>query len=90
MTLLGYPLVEILAAIGLENARPKRLRKLEYEYGVTGSFGDSRLLSPLFLRAALGCATLPFPQRTFRMRLDWPGQANQARCITQVFEEILQ
>jgi CRISPR-associated protein Csb3 len=90
MIMLGYPLVEILAVIGLENARPKRLRKLEYQYGVTGSFPDSRLLSPLFLRAALGCASLPFPRRTFRMRLDWPGQENQARCITQVFEELSQ
>jgi CRISPR-associated protein Csb3 len=87
LTMLGYPLVELLAAIGLENARPKRLRKLEYRYGVTGSPGDSDLLSPVFLRAALGCAPLPFPRRTFRMRLDWPGQENQARCITDVFEE---
>jgi hypothetical protein len=26
--------------------------------------------------------------RTFHMNLDWPGQANQARCITTVTEEI--
>jgi CRISPR-associated protein Csb3 len=89
MTMLGYPLVELLAAIGLENARPMRLRKLEYRYGVIGSSGDSGLLSPAFLRPALGCASLPFPRRTFRMRLDWPGQENQARCITDVFEEPL-
>ena len=90
MTMLGYPLVELLAAIGLENARPLRLRsKLEYRYGVIGSSGDTGLLSPAFLRAALGCAPLPFPRRSFRMRLDWPGQENQARCITDVFEEPL-
>jgi CRISPR-associated protein Csx14 len=87
MTMLGYPLVEVLAAIGVENARPDRIRKLEYRYGVVGASSDSDLLSPVFIRAALGCASLPFPQRTFRMRLDWPGQENQARCITEVFEE---
>jgi CRISPR-associated protein Csx14 len=87
MTMLGYPLVEILAAVGVENARPARVRKLEYRYGVIGACADSGLLSPIFIRAALGCASLPFPQRTFRMRLDWAGQENQARCITQVFEE---
>lgn len=90
MVMLGYPLVELLAAIGLENARPRRLRgKLDYRYGVIGSSGDSGLLSPAIVRAALGCASLPFPRRTFRMRLDWPGQENQARCITDVFEEPL-
>lgn len=89
MTMLGYPLVELLAAIGLENARPLRRSKLEYRYGVIGSSGDTSLLSPAFLRAALGCASLPFPRRTFRMRLNWPGQENQARCITDVFEEPL-
>jgi CRISPR-associated protein Csb3 len=90
MTMLGYPLVELLAAIGLENARPYRLRgKLDYRYGVVGSPSNTGPLSPVFLRAALGCASLPFPRRTFRMRLDWPGQENQARCITEVFEETL-
>jgi len=87
MTMLGYPVVEVLAAIGVENARPARVHKLEYRYGVVSSSADSDLLSPVFIRAALGCASLPFPQRTFRMRLDWPGQENQARCITEVFEE---
>ena len=87
MTMLGYPFVEILAAIGLTNARPKRLEKLEYRYGVIQPTPDSRLVSPLLARAALGCAPLPFDLRTFRMRLGWPGQENQARCITNVFEE---
>ena len=32
-------------------------------------------------------ARLPFPRRTFRMTLEWPGQENQARCITDVVEE---
>jgi CRISPR-associated protein Csx14 len=85
----GYPLVEILAAIGLANARPARLRKLEYRYGVVGRAhaSDPAHLPLPFVRAALGCAPLPFPFRRFRMDLDWPGQENQARCITTVSEE---
>jgi CRISPR-associated protein Csx14 len=39
------------------------------------------------LRASLGAPSLPFPTRHFTMHLDWPGQENQARCITSVDEE---
>jgi CRISPR-associated protein Csb3 len=83
---LGYPAVEILAAAGLSHARPlrpERRNKLLYRYAVLG--GDDLPL-PL-LRAALGCASLPFPTRTFRIALDWPGQEGQARCITDTIEE---
>ena len=84
---MGFPLVEILAAVGVTHARPARIDKLEYRYGVIG--GD-HLLDPLVLRAALGAESplvpgLPF--RRFCMRLDWPGKAGQARCITRVTEE---
>lgn len=82
----GYPVVEILAAIGLTHARPERpdrRNKLIYRYRVMA--GDS--LAPMLLRAGLGCADLPFPTRTFRVQLEWPGQANQARCITNTTEE---
>jgi CRISPR-associated protein Csb3 len=88
IAMMGYPLVEVLAAIGLTNARPKRLQKLEYRYGVIDGGAEHPFLSPLFMRAALGCTTLPFSMRTFRMRLGWPGQENQARCITDVSEEV--
>jgi CRISPR-associated protein Csx14 len=87
LTMVGFPLVEILAAIGLTNARPQRIHKLDYRYGVIGSSPARACYDPMFLRAALGGATLPFPQRIFRMRLGWPGQENQARCITDVVEE---
>jgi CRISPR-associated protein Csb3 len=83
---VGYPLVELLAAIGLTNARPKRISKLEYHYGVISANSESGVIDPVFVRAALGLAPLPFEMRAFRMNLDWPGQENQARCITTVQE----
>ncbi|MEZ5353751.1 MAG: type I-U CRISPR-associated protein Cas8c, partial [Bryobacteraceae bacterium] len=86
---IGYPLVEILAAIGLTHARPLRQRALEYRYGVVAAPDpEAELLDISLLRAAIGGETkLPFPQRTFRMSLDWPGQENQAKCIVRVIEE---
>ena len=87
--MLGFPLVEIFAAVGMSHARPSRVAKLEYRYGVLGG-GESTLLDPLFHRAALGAAESPVPGRPFRrfvMHLDWPGQEDQARCISQVTEE---
>ena len=87
--MVGYPLVELLAAIGLSHARPQRQKKLSYRYGiVAGNRDNNFLLAPIFLRAALGCAELPFSQRFFHMELGWPGQKNQARCILDVVEEI--
>lgn len=88
----GFPLVEILGALGLTHGRPRRPSrrdKLVYEYAVPGttSPGAPTLLPPSLLRAALGLAPLPFPLRRFRMLLDWPGQENQARAITTVTEE---
>jgi CRISPR-associated protein Csx14 len=89
---VGYPLVELLAAIGLTNARPRRpdrRDKLSYVYGVAGREGTEPALwlPPTLLRAALGACELPFPSRRFRMFLGWPGQENQARAITTVTEE---
>ena len=92
ITTVGYPLVEVLGAIGLTHARPQRLHdKLHYRYAALGlprlPDGENALHPPMFLRAALGCAELPFPMRIFQMQLDWPGQEGQARAITHVYEE---
>lgn len=87
--MVGFPLVEVLAAIGLGNARPERRDRLRYRYGVLGQ-SDGRLLDPLFHRAALGAGGSPVPgnpYRRFAMHLDWPGQEGQARCIAHVSEE---
>ncbi|MEO7733625.1 MAG: type I-U CRISPR-associated protein Cas8c [Kofleriaceae bacterium] len=88
---VGFPLVEVLGAVGLTHARPRRVTrrdKLLYRYGIAGrSHDDSLWLSPSLLRAALGVAPLPFPTRRFRMHLGWPGKEGQARAITTVIEE---
>lgn len=89
--MVGYPLVELLAAIGLQNARPERpdLRdKLSYRYGVS-----SLRLPTSYARVVLGAQALwqhpfqYFPIRIFRVRLGWPGQEGQARCIVDAQEE---
>lgn len=89
----GYPLVEVLAAIGLTHARPHRVKKLLYRYAIAGRDEydhpeGNELLPPTLLRAVLGGAALPFPTRTFTMQLNWPGKKGQARCITTVSEEM--
>jgi len=82
VSMVGFPLVELLAAIGLQHARPKREDKLTYRYGVSNA-----VLPTSFVRAMLGCQGMNFPMRTFRMRLGWPGQEGQARCIIDTREE---
>lgn len=80
--MVGFPLVELLAAIGLQHARPLRIDKLTYRYAVAAG------ALPLSLaRAVLGTAPLPFPSRTFCMRLGWPGKEGQSRCIVDTQEE---
>lgn len=83
---VGYPLVELLGAIGLTHARPRRLTKLKYRYGVVGTSREV-IWAPLsFLRAGLGASATPFETRRFQMFLSWPGKEGQARAITQVTE----
>lgn len=81
---VGFPLVELLAAIGLENARPVRVdrSKLDYRYAIW-----TTPLPTSLARCVLGVSPLGFPMRRFRMRLDWPGQEDQARCIVDAQEE---
>ena len=89
--MVGYPLVELLAAVGLQNARPQRpdaRDKLSYRYGLS-----NLRLPTVYVRAVLGAQALwqhpiqSFPIRIFRMRLGWPGQEGQARCIIDAHEE---
>lgn len=82
MNVVGYPLVELLAAVGLQHARPMMRAKLLYVYGVW----SGPLPLPL-ARAALGAQSLGFPMRCFSMVLGWPGKEGQARCILFSQEE---
>lgn len=84
----GYPLVEVLAAVGTAHARPVRLDRLAYRYAVFGSPSEDVAALPLPLaRAAISGVSVPFPTRTFLIRLGWAGQEGQARAITSVTEE---
>lgn len=82
--MVGFPLVELLAVIGLEHSRPLRpipRDKLRYEYGVPIA------PSPLTLmRAAVSAVKIGLPIRRFSMKLGWPGQEGQARCILDAKE----
>ena len=82
VSMIGFPIVELLAAIGLQHARPERQDKLTYRYGVSNA-----MLPTSFVRAVLGCQGMNFPMRAFRMRLGWPGKEGQARCIMDTREE---
>jgi CRISPR-associated protein Csx14 len=86
---VGYPLVELLGALGLSDARPLRgVDKLKYRYGIIGRADPKRALTflpPALLRAALGAAELPFATRRFRLCMARPDE--YARSITTVTEE---
>ena len=85
IVMVGYPIVELLAAIGLRHARPARESRLKYRYHAWGL-----PLGLAFARAALGALDPLWPgmpRRRFLMTLDWPGQEGQAKCITRVDEE---
>lgn len=82
---VGYPLVELLAAIGLQHARPHKINRLEYRYGVW-----TEPLPTMLARAVLGAQPLALPKggyRQFHMTLDWPGQEGQARRIKDCQED---
>ncbi len=85
MIAVGYPFVELLAAVGLQYARPVRVThgdSLNYRYYVSNA-----LLPTCLMRVAIGTPELGFPTRRFRMCLDWANQEGQARCIIHTEEE---
>jgi hypothetical protein len=47
-------------------------------------------LPTVLARAVLGAQGIGFPLRVFRMRLGWPGQEGQARCIIDAEEETVE
>lgn len=63
------PVVEILAAIGLEHARPNQYESRKVRYAVWG-----HPLPPMLGRAALAGADLKLPMRRFEFELDLSGK----------------
>jgi hypothetical protein len=63
------PVVEMLAAIGLEHARPDEFKTREVRYGLWKGF-----LPPVLARPALGGARVGVPLRIFRFTLDLAGK----------------
>jgi CRISPR-associated protein Csx14 len=63
------PVVEMLAAIGLEHARPDEFETRDVRYGVWNG-----LLPPVLARPALGGARVGIPIRIFRFTLDLAGK----------------
>jgi CRISPR-associated protein Csb3 len=80
MDSMGHPLVEVLAVIGLEDARPAVLDRLTYRYGVWRGPLDSALARP-----ALGCSAPGSLIRKFTASLGRPNQYD--RSIRHVIEE---
>jgi CRISPR-associated protein Csb3 len=74
------PVVEILAALGLEHARPVRFERGGVRYGVWKG-----LLPPVLARPALGGIRVGVPLRTFRFTLD---KAGQNEVVTFAQEEV--
>ena len=77
-----YPAVELLAAVGLTNARPAPTKsRLEWRYAAWGM-----MLIPSMARAALGVSLSSVPQRMFRMYLESPN--DRALSIANAKEEL--
>ncbi len=63
------PVVEILAAVGCEYARPREYKRRRVRYAAW-----SGLVPPILARAAFGGARIGIPVRTFRFALDLSGK----------------
>jgi CRISPR-associated protein Csx14 len=81
ITMVGFPLVELLAAIGLQNARPARINRLHYRYAVWAG-----RLPPILARAALCSRLEAFPACFFSLFLGEPNQFDRSILFAQ--EEI--
>jgi len=87
--MLGYPIVDVLAAVGMTNSRPNRIGPLHYEYGLLALSEERNLHLPILARAMLGsengfCKNL---RRNFEFFLIWSGKEGYSRSITEVREK---
>ncbi|WP_058867775.1 type I-U CRISPR-associated protein Cas8c [Chloracidobacterium thermophilum] len=76
---LASPVVELLAAIGLEQARPDEFKQHQMRYGVWQEF-----LPPILARAALGAVHVGVPLRIFRFTI---GLSGKNKIVTFAQEE---
>lgn len=77
-----YPVVELLAAVGLTHARPSPMRsKLEWRYAAWGM-----MLEPSLARAVLGISLPSIPQRVFRMFLEEPNDGGDLSIASSMEE----
>lgn len=84
ITAVGYPIVEVLAAVGLTHARPKQCGNLDYRYTVPVS-DEPVWYTTSLLRSALSLA-LHFDSRTFAVKMGWSSQPGKDRAITSIME----
>lgn len=90
MRVVTYPLCELMAIIGLQNARPKILSRTHYCYKVWSCLhiaGDHHpiMLSPILARAALGSDLLYLRTRAFVIEHE-EVKAGGDRRITKIRE----
>jgi CRISPR-associated protein Csb3 len=78
ITMIGYPIVELLAAVGLQDARPMRVSRLHYQYAVWAG-----RLPPMLARAALCSRVGAFPARFFSMFLGEPNRFDRSILFAQ-------
>lgn len=79
--LMTYPVVELLAAIGLNHSRPIRLEKLKWSYAAWNS-----PLPTFFARAAISGNLMPDIARRFEMILEEPNDGGD-KSISDAYEE---
>ena len=80
--LITYPIVELLASIGLNHARPAKLTKLEWAYSAW-----QIPLPPSLARAAIGCSMLSHACRRFCMILEEPNDGGDL-SIANSYEDL--
>ena len=86
MSMMGYPVTEILAAIGMTYARPRAEHKVSYTYRV---LGNTPYLTLPLLRAMIGTSqpVIPgFATRTFQFFVGSPSASSEEYPITDVQE----
>ena len=78
----GSPVVELLAALGLEHARPNEFRTRQVRYHVWKG-----MLPPILARPILAGAEAGFPLRRFQFTLDLSGKNKVVTIATEESHE---